>query len=265
MSIAIKNKLKYLHEGWPPNTVITARSLRAKGFSDQLIQKYCQSGWLIRLGHGAFQRQYDKTVWVGGLYAIQHDLKKPIHIGGLTALEYAGLAHYLKMSSQTTIYLYNTTTTKTQLPRWFHDYFNNEGLFIYKQVQLFSKEIGLKTQLIDGLEVIVSDPERAILELLYLVPSVISFEHATQLLENLQTIRPAMMQELLESCHHILVKRLFLCLAELNDLPVIKYLDTKTINLGSGTRRIATGGQYIAQYDLVIPFDNVNEIDDIDV
>ena len=259
MSIDIKNKLQFLHCAWPPNAILTTYALKAKGFSDQLIQKYCHSGWLRRIGPGAFVRQNDWAIWQGGLYAIQHDLKKNIHIGGLTALEFRGLAHYLGSSPEKIIYLYNTSSSKTKLPGWFVDYFGQKTIFNYKQRHLFNEEIGLKTQVVEGLEIILSEPERAILELLYLVPEVISVEHAGNLVENLQTIRPKMMQQLLEGCRHILIKRLFLCLADLCQLPILKHLQINKIMLGSGDRTVNPGGRYFSKYKLVLSLSNSDD------
>ena len=56
------------------------------------------------------------------------------------------------------------------------------------------------------------------------------------------------MQKLLEDCYSIKVKRLFLCLAERNDLPVLKELDIKKIDLGAGKRVIGQGGKYYAKW-----------------
>ncbi|PIR10221.1 MAG: hypothetical protein COV52_09690 [Gammaproteobacteria bacterium CG11_big_fil_rev_8_21_14_0_20_46_22] len=262
MSIEIENKLQFLHQAWPSNAILTTSALKAKGFSDQLIQKYCHSGWLQRIGIGAFVRQNDKASWQGGLYAIQHDLKKNIHIGGLTALELSGLAHYLGLAPEKIIYLYNTSSTKSKLPGWFIKYFNQKEIFHYKQCHIFDKEIGLKTQAIESLEILVSEPERAILELLYLVPEIVSVEHAANLVENLQTIRPEKMQHMLENCRHILIKRLFLCLSDLCQLPVLKHLRTNKITLGSGDRTINVGGKYFPKYKLVLSYSGSGDLEE---
>lgn len=254
-------KVKDLYKDWPKNAIMTSLSLKKHGFSDQLIQRYCASGWLTRIGVGGFIRHSEEPSWEGALYAIQSELKKPIHVGGLSALQIHGLAHYLELSSQKETYLYNTTEAKHKLPGWFQ-YFNQKQSFHYVQYHLFSDEIGLKTHYIDGSDIVISEPERAILEALYCVPKQLSVEHASQLVENLQTIRPELMQELLCSCQHILVKRLFLCLAELNQLPVVKHLDKSRIHLGSGERTIAPGGKYFPKYKLTIPYKGTDQLEE---
>lgn len=257
MSINSRNKLMFLHQSWPPGAIITMASLRSQGFSDQLIQKYCFSGWLKRIETGAFIRPHERATWQGAVYAIQHDLKKNIHIGGLTALTFHGLVHYLSAKLDDNIYLYNTTSKRTKLAHWFQ-YFSKKSVFTYIQSYLFNKEYGLKTKDLEGLNIIISEPERAILEVLYLVPEAISIEHAANLVENLQTIRPDLMQELLENCRHILVKRLFLCLADLSQLPVFKYLQVDKITLGKGTRTINPGGKYFPKYKLIMDYGESN-------
>lgn len=262
MNIENESKLKLLHHFWPTNAILTSVALKQKGFSDQLIQNYCRSGWLKRIAPAAFIRQHDQAIWQGGLYAIQMDLKKSVHLGGLTALELHGLAHYLGLASGKTIYFYNTSSTKCRLPGWFSHYFNQARKFDFIQCHIFEEEIALESQRIEGLDIVISTPERAILELLYLVPQTISVEHAANLVENLQSIRPDTMQHLLESCRHILIKRLFLCLADLCKLPVLKYLRLNTIDLGSGDRTVNPGGKYFSNYKLVLSYNKLE--DDID-
>jgi hypothetical protein len=46
-------------------------------------------------GRGAYKLAGDNLELAGGLYAVQNQLKKRIHIGARTALEMKGYAHYL--------------------------------------------------------------------------------------------------------------------------------------------------------------------------
>lgn len=261
IEISRYKKIKALHEDWPKNAIMTSSALKRHGFSDQLIQRYCSSGWLVRIGSGGFIRHSEKPSIEGALYAIQSELKKPIHIGGVTALKIHGLAHYLESSPSTKTYLYNTTGGKHNLPTWFKS-FDQEQSLHYIRYHLFSEEIGLKSQQMNSLDVLVSTPERAILEMLYLVPRMISIEHAYQLIENLQTIRPDLMQSLLNKCKHILVKRVFLCLAELARLPVMNHININMIELGAGERTIPPGGKYFPKYKLTIPYKEIDQFEE---
>ena len=52
------------------------------------------------------------------------------------------------------------------------------------------------------------------LELLHLVPEKEPFDEAKLLMEGLTTLRPSVLQPLLENCNSVKAKRLFLSLAE---------------------------------------------------
>jgi len=59
----------------------------------------------------------------------------------------------------------------------------------------------------------------------------------------------------------ILVKRLFLCMADLCQLPVLKYLYMEKIDLGFGDRIVAPGGKYFPKYKIVLPYGDDSEED----
>jgi hypothetical protein len=84
--------------------------------------------------------------------------------------------------------------------------------------------------------------ERAILEMLYLTPSVHTLQETYQVMELLGTAKPAVMQNLLEACSSIKVKRLFLYMAERAGLAWFKRRDLSKIDLGRGDREITKGG-----------------------
>ena len=72
-------------------------------------------------------------------------------------------------------------------------------------------------------------------------------------MEGLQNLRPKLMQELLEFCNSVKVKRLFLFMAEKAHLPVLKHLDVERIALGSGARALVNHGFYDSKYHLILP------------
>jgi Transcriptional regulator, AbiEi antitoxin, Type IV TA system len=59
----------------------------------------------------------------------------------------------------------------------------------------------------------VSSPERAMLECLYLSPDTVDLMECHQIMAGMTTLRPKLVQKLLEHCNSIKVKRLFLYLA----------------------------------------------------
>jgi hypothetical protein len=72
-------------------------------------------------------------------------------------------------------------------------------------------------------------------------------------MELLNGLRPAKVQELLENCKSVKVKRLFLYFAEKAGHSWFKYVDTAKINLGSGNRSLAENGVLVSKYKLVLP------------
>lgn len=74
-----------------------------------------------------------------------------------------------------------------------------------------------------------------------------------QLVEMLTTLRPKVLQELLEQCRSIRVKRLFLYLADKAGHLWFTRLDRSRIGHGKGKRVIGTGGVLVPDYELVLP------------
>jgi hypothetical protein len=79
------------------------------------------------------------------------------------------------------------------------------------------------------------------------------------LLENQRTLRPKVMQSLLETCSSVKVKRLFMFMAERARLPVVTKLARERIDLGTGARSIVPKGAYVAKYEIVVPRSLVQE------
>jgi hypothetical protein len=75
----------------------------------------------------------------------------------------------------------------------------------------------------------ISSPERAILECLYLAPEKMDLVECYQVMEGLTTLRPALLQQLLEQCHSIKVKRLFLYMAKKAGHDWFKRLNTEKL------------------------------------
>ena len=91
------------------------------------------------------------------------------------------------------------------------------------------------------------------MEMLYFVPKEQGFDEAQKIIENLFTLRPQLVQKLLENCNSIKTKRLFLYLAEKQSLPWVRKLDLSRINLGSGARQIVAGGFLDKKFKITVP------------
>jgi hypothetical protein len=173
-----------------------------------------------------------------------------VHIGGRSALELLGLAHYLQVNTQeTTVFV----ESKTSLPLWFTNNQWNTNPKIFT-VSLFKEnETGL-TDFQDGeLTMKISNAACAMMECLSLCPNQFPLTEAYELMEGLTSLRPTQVQTLLEQCKSIKVKRLFLYFAERAGHNWLKYIDAKQIDLGSGVRSLANEGMFVSKYQLVLP------------
>lgn len=253
MSLVKHHKLNYLLRNWPTGAIFTSEWLRKKySISHQLTKKYLDSGWITRIGDGAYAKLSEKVNWISGLYALQITRgKDKIHLGGITALELSGLAHNIPLGKQK-IFLFNSSNKVHPLPKWFDNLCSDINMR-YLTKKLFTSNLGLESLVLDNLQINASSNERAILEMLSVIPKYINFEYAMHMMEGLQLLRPKLMQQLLELCSSIKAKRLFLYFADTLHLPCFDQLDLKKIKLGSGKRVIASGGKYIAKYKISIP------------
>lgn len=114
-------------------------------------------------------------------------------------------------------------------------------------------QLGLQKQSYKTFEINVSAPERAILELLDLVPQTETFNESALIAESLSTLRPKLLEQLLSSCTSVKVKRLFLYLAEKQAHAWLKKIDLSKIDLGKGDRQIVKGGVYDPKYRITVP------------
>ncbi len=227
----------------------TAKWLMQLGISRQLRNKYLQSGWIASLGHGAYYKKEDRVQWQGGLYALQTQAGLPVHAGALTALSMQGMAHYLRMGQQT-VFLFSPP--KTTSPAWFknHDW----GVTLHPVgTTVLPEGLALTEHEEQTFSLRISAPERAILECLHLAPETVDLVECYQIMEGLTTLRPKLLQPLLEQCSSIKVKRLFCYMASKAGHDWYKRLDMAKIKFGTGDRTVTKGGVYVSEFGLVLP------------
>jgi hypothetical protein len=245
-----KAKINKLIQALPKGLVLLPSWLVAKGYSYELQQRYRTSGWLKSIGKGAMVKTGDSLVLSGAITALQTQAGLNIHLGGRSALEQLGVAHYLQVNSQETTLFANG---KISLPLWFTANQWNTKIKLFR-VSLFQDDsVGL-TDYQDGeLTMKISNAARAMMECLSLCPKQFPLTEAYELMEGLSTLRPAQVQILLKQCKSVKVKRLFLYFVERANHAWFKYIDTTQIALGSGVRSLATDGTFVAKYQLILP------------
>jgi len=250
-TIPTKTKINRLLQNWPRNAIKTVKELKPLGYSPQLLKMYVNSGWLDLYGRGAYKLSGDEVDWHGAVYALQKQKKSFIHPGAKTALSLKGYSHYLLQKSVGADLFGNPSDN---LPKWFKDQpwmknirFASTGMIDYNKVNAFTE---VK---IDSIPLKVSAPELSILEMLYLVPKHYTFDEANLIMESLTTLRDKLVQQLLENCTSIKVKRLFLYLAEKNRHSWFEELNLKKIDLGRGKRVIVKNGKLNKKFNITVP------------
>jgi hypothetical protein len=249
MSLENNGKLNQLIVDWPAGAVYVTSWLKKSGFSDQLLNRYKKSNWLASVGAGALKRYGDEVTYQGAVYALQKQLGFSVHVGAKTSLALQGKAHYLQLGN-VTVTLFGGGDVR--LPRWFSqaDWQNKTN---YYSTSFLPPQLGLIEWELKAFSIKISSPARAIMECLYLVPDKQEVMECYELIEGLTNLRPQQVQELLEACTSVKVKRLFLFLADRAKHTWFEYLDLTKIDLGAGKRSIVTNGVFNNKYQITVP------------
>ena len=242
-------KIKKLLDEHVPGTVMAASWLKSKSISHDLQKHYRRNGWIESVGTGAFKRPKENITWKGGLYALQKQLSMPVHAGGLTALSLSGFSHYLRLGDER-IYLF--TPLKSMLPAWFRNYSWGNPIE-HISTSFLPDQLSLQDQEELTFTIRLSTAERAILEYLYLTPRHLDMMEGYQVLSGLSNLRPGELQNLLEQCTSVKVKRLFLYMSEKAGHQWFTHIDQSVLDLGKGDRSLVDKGVYISTYRITVP------------
>ncbi|MBI9071212.1 MAG: type IV toxin-antitoxin system AbiEi family antitoxin [Melioribacteraceae bacterium] len=246
-------KINQLTKNWQKGTIKTSTELSILGYNRDLLKRYTSSKWIESVGYGAYKLAEDNVKWYGALNALQEQKQSKLHAGGKTALELKGFAHYLSQGKKTVRLFGNP---KEKLPKWFKNSNWDEQiglvqtkLFDYKLDSLYSKIT------LEGIEVKIAVPELAAMEMLYLIPKEQSFEEAYLIMENLTTLRPKLVQQLLETCNSVKVKRIFMWMSEKLNHSWVEDIDISKVYFGVGKRVIVKEGRLDKKYSITVPGD----------
>jgi len=263
MSIVLPADLNHLLSHWPNGQVYSRAYLHKQGYGDHHLQKYVRAGWIERIGIGAYKKPSDVVDWQAGLHAIQMQLKLPIHVGGRTAIVLSGKGQYLELGQMELRLL---APRKCPLPSWFKKHswsvavrLQESTLFKESINEFGQKENGFTRKEYGQVDVVISAPERAIMEYLDKLPSQGTYKEALELMENLISLRSGVVQNLLEKCDSVKVKRLFLHLAEKVNHTWFKKLELSKVDTGTGKRVIFKNGLLDPKYKITIPRDVYEE------
>ena len=245
------DKLKRLLRIWPMHTFVTAGWLKEHSITYSNLNKYVKSGWITKVSSGVFQRVHDKVSWEGATFGLQMQFPETFYVGGKTALELLGAAHFVPLGQQK---LYIFTSQRKNLPLWFRRYTQAQEMqYAHLQYRFLPAKIGITTFDCGEFKIELSTRERAALEVVKLLGRFHDFEECRLLFENLGTLRSRVVQELLEQCRSIKAKRLFLFLSKNLGHKWVKDLDMTRIDLGSGPRDLTPGGHYDPEFMITYP------------
>lgn len=240
----------------PYNSIATRQWLASKGMTRHAIDNSLKSGKLKSLAVGVYSRLESRLSWQSIVCSLQSMADLTICVGGLTALNQQGFAHYLSTAPANTVHLYSEGLP----PSWLKKIDSNTN-FIWHGTKTLWGENLLPTDALyreiewqQGLPALkVSCPEKAFMEMMVDVPKSVSFDHANEIMQGMTSLSPNKLEELLKTCRSIKCKRLFLWFAAKLGYAWFNKLDLSGVDLGSGKRVIAKKGKLDNKYLITVP------------
>lgn len=263
--------------GLPSGAVVDAAWLQSHGYSGTLRRHYVTGGWLTSVARGAYRRPGPQPGWEAVLSSLQCLDGSPVVVGGRTALELAGLAHYLPQGGRTELKLWASGA----LPGWLAEALPDGVTFVARNPRRLFTGQAVPTRAEappagdasrvkplwsvlgegvihmprgpDGWPLAVSSPERAVLELLHDVPANETFEQAEDLFGGLNALSPTRLRKLLPLCRHVRTLRLFAWFARRHGHPWFKHVRMDDLDLGTGKRQVVPGGELDPEFGITVP------------
>ena len=230
--VSFKALLASLPRGEPLSTA----ALQARGLSAFRASALARSGWLVHLARGVYMLPGD-TLTRDGCLAFLSAQMPGLHVGSKTALAWRGVRQNIAFREHLNLW----GATPRRLPDWFTQRFPVG----YQATQLFDGglpiDFGLQALPGGDPRVLVSVPERAVLELLSDVGKVQSQAEARDLVESLPAMRAKVLDELLMHTNRIKVVRMAATMATSMNLPWASVAEKHSKRIGGGTRWVTVG------------------------
>lgn len=198
------NLIKSLQVSLPRGRPIDTGTLREYGISSSLAHEYVKSGWLERLGRGVFLFAGDRLDRDASLRYLETKIPG-LHVASKTALDWRGYRQ--NAAYRENLILWGSGNRR--LPDWFLSRFPSR----YSESRLFGDDAetdaGLSPMPESPGGPTVSEPERALLEMLNEVGVHQEIEEARNIMESVRQIRFRVLADLLARCRT--VKTVLLC------------------------------------------------------
>ena len=171
-------KIQQILKSNPDTKILFGEWLSRQGLDAKSQYAYMKSGWLSRLSKGVYALQGTTPTLMQTISAYNYQLSKECIVGAYTALEMRGYSHYLSMGKPQA-YLF--TGKDDKLPTWLTQ--REWDMTIKYMVTSFlgDDRKGVEPFVSDGNELLVSSPERAMLEYLNLPESCWELHTNTQI------------------------------------------------------------------------------------
>jgi hypothetical protein len=203
------------------------------------------------------------------MLSLQQIMHTPLHVGGRTALELSGYGHYVEAGETPRVYLYGVGLPSwlAKLPVSARFETGSLGLFANSNTGVEARHYDLRSGEASGSpkdagstspwewSLIMSAPERAILEMMDELPEHESFHQVDVVMEGLANLRPQLLGKLLQECRSVKVKRLFLWYADRHGHAWFKHLDQSSVDLGKGKRQLVPHGHFDSRYQITLPME----------
>lgn len=229
-TVSFKEVLRSHPRGEPLGTA----ALKRLGVSPYRASALARSGWLDHLARGVYMLPGDTLSRDGSLAFLAEQIPG-LHVGSKTALAWRGVRQNIAFRETLTLW----GARAKPLPAWFTQRFQAR----YQTTQLFDNsmqgKLGLQPLPNGDPRVLVSVPERAVLELLSDVGKTQSLSEARELIEGLPSLRPKVLDELLMHVTRIKVVRAAASLAGELHLPWASLAKQHSQRIGGGSRWIA--------------------------
>ncbi|WP_432263328.1 type IV toxin-antitoxin system AbiEi family antitoxin domain-containing protein [Cupriavidus sp. TMH.W2] len=223
--------LQRLMEQAPRGQPLDLEMLRDMGVTPRIATYMVDAGWLQRLSKGAYLLTGD-TPTHDGIIAFLSRRIPGLHVGGITALDWQGARHNIAFRQRVILW----GIKSYEFPEWIKEHM----LYSYQTTRLFDdsfdNQMGLKPLPNRSPHVLVSVPERALLELASDIGKGQSLEEAVTLMVTLRNMRPSVLDDFMMHCTRVKVVRLVRDLGQRSEFSWGRDLQKHVDRLGPGKR-----------------------------
>lgn len=234
---------------WIPGDVHSLKWLEEFGVTQSSAGFYWRKGVLQKVAAGLYAVVGHPLNWESAVRVLQKEMGLNVHVGGLSSLGLQGKAQYGVLSDNPPMRL--VFSENSNVPKWLRLEDTWGVRFRIKKSKLINGDQCL-IDYGDKNSIKIASKYQAILEFINGANLQYSFEEVKNHVEFLRSSRGEKFQKVLEKCSSVKVKRVFLYVSELLEMPYFKDIDISKIDLGSGARKIIENGEFDNKYKITV-------------